>query len=324
MADNEVTTRAVKPPVRMVFHPTLHVPSLEASEEFFSRVFGRTSTLLEVMPRSDTPRPADAPKGYSTFTPINEVLIDSVNPSLHLTDGVQHFRSTDKPFLFNIGWWCDDIDETFLLLRRNGIPVMTQFGTLVDNDETPKAEQGGDMKQFFTPPDQVGLRYQFIPWFPLHVDHRSKPGWSLPPVSDADPLGIGRLSHHVVVTADPDRALRLLVDTLGGTVIHEGRDEARGISGPYVHLADAVFHFGVPDAGTPAAAELASKLPADSYHAMTWKVVDLDRVARHLGSVGVKIARQTDDTIITDASTSLNLPWGFTTKLTLGDPRSGT
>jgi hypothetical protein len=307
--------------VKMVFHPTIHVPTLDESEEFFDHVFARSSQLLEVMPRSAIPSPPHAPKGYSKFTPIGDVLIDSVCPALHLTDGVQHFESVDRPTLFNIGWYCDDIYETFRLLKGNGIPLMTQFGRPADGDEPPTADQGGDVKQFFTPPHEMGLRYQFIAWFRLHVDPRSAPGWSLPAVSDDDPLGIERLSHHVIVTEQPERALRLVVDVLGGEVIHEGRDELRGISGPYVHLADAVFHYAVPDQGTPAATALAAKLPADQYLALTWKVADLDRVERHLASAGVKIASRTDDTLVTDASTSFDVPWGFTARLTPGDPR---
>jgi catechol 2,3-dioxygenase-like lactoylglutathione lyase family enzyme len=304
----------------MVFHPTIHTPSLERSAEFFDRVFGRATEFLEVMPKSDTPRPADAPKGYSEFTLVQEVLIDCVNPSLHLTNGAQHFPSVTEPALFNIGWWCDDLDATFQTLKANDIPLVSQFGHPV-GDKPPMSDQGGNIPQFFTPPDEMGVRYQFMGWFQLHIDPRTTSGWTLPPVADDDPLGIERLAHHVILTKDPDRVLRMMVHALGGKVIHEGRDELLGISGPYVHLADAVFHYGVPDENSPAAAALAGRLPADRYHSLTWKVVDLDRVERHLTSVGVKIAARTDDALLTDATTSFNIPWGFTTKLSPGDPR---
>lgn len=323
MPNNEVTTETVvPPPVKMMFHPTIHVTSLEGSEEFFDRVFQRPSRLLEVMPRDNEPRPADAPKGYSKFTPIAEVLVDSVDPKLHLMNGVQHFRTVDRPGLVNFGWYCDDIFETFRALKRNGIPMVSQFGAPAEGDEPPTADQGGSMRQFFTARDEVGVRYQFLPWFRLVVDPRADPGWSLPPVADDDPLGIERLSHHVVLTTRPERALHLVVDALGGKVIHEGRDEVRRTSGPYVQVADAVIHYGVPDRGSPAAAELAGKLPADKYHALTWKVVDLDRVERHLRKVGVEIATRTENTIVTEAASALGVPWGFSSALVPGDSRT--
>jgi hypothetical protein len=108
---------------------------------------------------------------------------------------------------------------------------------------------------------------------------------------------------------------------LGGTVLHEGRDEQRGLSGPYVRLADAIYHYARPDAGTEAAAALAAKSPADKYWAFTFNVVDLDRVAAHLGNAGVKIQSRTARTIVTDPGTSLQVPWGFTTASVPGDTR---
>lgn len=307
--------------VKFMFHPSFHVPALAESQEFFERVFGRSSTLLEVMPRSDEPIKPDAPKGYSAFTLINEVLIDSVCPALHRVNGVQHFPTVTEPILQNMGWYCGDIEDTFSALRRNEVPLVSQFGEPADGDTAPTVGQGGAMKMFFTTPHQVGLRYQFLPLFPMPTDPRTKSDWTLPSVAASDPLGIERCAQHVVLTERPDRAVHF-IKALGGTVIHEGRDEARGITGPYVHLADAVIHYGAPDAGTPAQAVLAGQSPADKYHALTFKVQDLDVVAAHLSAQGVGVLTRTEDTIITDPATSFNTPWGFTTRLTSGDPRA--
>jgi catechol 2,3-dioxygenase-like lactoylglutathione lyase family enzyme len=323
MADSAVgTSKSVK--VKFAFHPTFHVPNLEMSEEFFERVFARPSTLLEVMPKGEEPDDPSKPRGYSKMTMISDVLIDCVCPDLHRINGVQASPSVDVPVLQNIGWYSDDIDDTFRSLRRAKIPLVTQIGVPVEGDEPPTPDQGGGsgpIKMYFTPPVEMGLRYQFLTYFPMPIDPRSNPEWSLPAVSDGDPLGIKQLSHHVILTADPKRSIQLLVDALGGTVIHEGRDEQLGVSGPYVHLADAVYHFATPDAGSPGAAALAAKAPADKYYSMTWHVADLDRVASHLGKVGVKIQSRTDDTIVTDPSTSFQVPWGFTTRAVPGDPR---
>lgn len=311
--------------VKFAFHPTFHVPSLEMSEEFFERVFGRPSTLLEVMPKGEEPDQPDKPRGYSKMTMISDVLIDCVCPDLHRINGVQASPSVDVPVLQNIGWYSDDIDDTFRALRRAKVPLVTQIGVPVEGDEPPTPDQGGSdgpIKMYFTPPAEMGLRYQFLTYFPMPIDPRSKPEWSVPEVSDADPLGIAHLSHHVILTQHPQRSIQLLVDALGGTVIHEGRDELLGVSGPYVHLADGIYHFATPDAGSPGATALAAKLPGDKYYSMTWKVVDLDRVANHLEKTGVQIQSRTDDTIIAEPATCFQLPWGFTTRSVPGDPRA--
>jgi hypothetical protein len=304
--------------VKCMFHPTFMVPSLEESEEFFQRVFARPSKLLEVMPRNDAPRDENSPKGYSKFTMIADVLIDCVQPTLHITDGVQHFPSVDEPVLSNTGWYSDDIDATFRALRAAGIPLVSQFGDKAEGDAAPAPQQGGGAPRpgfgmFFADSAELGVRFQFISYTPLPVDPRSQPGWSLPPVSDDDPLGIERTSHHTVLTQYPDRGVKMLQALGGKVVVENGRDELRKTTGTYVRLSDAVLNFAKPDEGSAGAAAIADR-PAGKYHAVTFKIVDLDRAAQHLESVGVKIAERSADTIITESSAStFNVPWGFTT-----------
>lgn len=169
------------------------------------------------------------------------------------------------------------------------------------------------MPLYFTVPDDAGLRYEFLPPIPFPLDPRIKPDWVVPPVTDADPLGIERCSHHTVLTDQPARALRLVVDVLGGSVVREGRNELLGATSAFVRLADSILEYATPDDGTLAHADWATNAPNDTYHSVTWKVVDLDRVSRHLDAQGVQIRTRTDDTIITDPATSLGVPWGFTT-----------
>ncbi len=305
--------------VKFSFHPTFHVPTLEEAEEFFDRAFGYPSVLMQTIP-DDKPIEVGHLRGYSKMVMIRDVLIDYVCPSLHRVKGKQVFADVAKPVLLNIGWYSDDITATFRALRAAGVPLVDQLGQPAEGDEPPTPNQGGAIKMFFTPADQVGLRYQFMETFPMRLDPRLTPGWTLPPVSDDDPLGLVRLSHHVILTADPDRAVNF-IRAIGGEVIHEGRDEQRGLSGPYVRLADAIYHYAVPDAGTAAAEVLAAKVPADKFYAMTFRVTDLDRAAGHLEKAGVGVASRTGDTLVTDPATSLEVPWGFTTAAVPGDDR---
>lgn len=307
--------------VTFSFHPTFNVPSLAEAEDFFQRVFNLPSALMVTAPKDTPLEPGQLP-GYSKFVMMRDLLIDYVSPALHTKlYGRQVFPDVDLPVLMNIGWYSADMTGTFRALRAAGIPLTNQLGEPAEGDEPPDVNQGGGgMKMFFTPADQVGLRYQFLPVFPMPHDPRLDPNWTLPPVSDEDPLQIKHLSHHTILTEDPQRAVRFM-EALGGSVIHEGRDAQRGLAGPYVHLADAIYHYAIPDAGTEAAALLAAKVPADKLWAMSFNVVDLDRVAAHLDSVGVKVQSRTDDTIVTEPSTSLQVPWGFSTARIPGDPR---
>ncbi|HEX4245353.1 MAG TPA: VOC family protein, partial [Acidimicrobiales bacterium] len=143
-----------------------------------------------------------------------------------------------------------------------------------------------------------------------------------PPVSDHDPLRIERCSHHTVLTDRPERALRLVVEILGGTIIHEGRNEVMGTTSTYVHLADSILEYAVPDIDTAAHRDWSQDGPDDTYHSVTWKVADLARAERHLEARGVRIRDRSGNAIITEPATSLGIPWGFTSTLTPGDPRS--
>lgn len=305
--------------VTRLYHPSHHVTDLGEAEEWFERVFGRASRPLAEMTKS-APASAGYPTNYSTFTPINDVLFDTIDPKLYVVNGVQRYASVDKPHLKGFGWYVEGIVDAYRRLRELGVEMVGQQDEPADGDDPPTAP-GSPMPIFFTVPSSAGLRYEFLPQIPFPLDHRLEPGWRVPPVSENDPLGIEFCSHHTVLTDRPDRALRVVVDGLGGTVIHEGRDEVIGAHSTYVHLADAVFEYAVPDPGTAAHADWAATGPDDTYHSLTFKVADLDRAARHLQAQGVGFRVRTDEVIVTDPDTSLGIPWGFTTGLTPADPR---
>jgi hypothetical protein len=134
------------------------------------------------------------------------VLIDSA--CLHKVNGVQHFPSVDEPVLRNFGWYCDDINGTFRALRGNAIPLIGQFGEPAEGDAPPTAGQGGSMKTFFASPPEVGLRYQFLPLFPMPTDPRTQAGWTQPPVAADYPLGLEFCSHHGRNSRRPTRTTR--------------------------------------------------------------------------------------------------------------------
>ncbi|MEV0904373.1 hypothetical protein [Streptomyces hokutonensis] len=307
-------------PTRL-YHPSHHVTDLREAEAWFERVFGRPSRPMAEMLRG-APASEGYPTDYSTFTPINDVLFDTIDPKRYVLDGVQRYASVDKPHLKGFGWYVDGIGDAYRALRALGIGMVGQLDQVAEGDDPPTAPNS-PMPIFFTVPEDAGLRYEFLPQIPFPLDHRLAPDWELPPVSEDDPLGIERCSHHTVLTDRVDRALRVMVHGLGGTVIHTGRNEVLGAQSTYVHLADAVFEYAVPDEGTAAHADWAAGAPNDTYHSITWKVVDLDRVARHLEAQGVGVRVRTDDTLVTDAATALGIPWGFTTGLPAGDPRRG-
>jgi catechol 2,3-dioxygenase-like lactoylglutathione lyase family enzyme len=308
--------------VTMLYHPSHHVPDLAEAEAFFERVFARPSTPLASMTRG-APTRDGYPVDYSTFTFIGDVLFDTIDPKRYVLLGVQRYQTVDRPHLKGFGWYVDGIAETYREFRRHGFEIVSQLDEIATGDDPPTAA-GSPMPLYFTVPADAGLRYEFLPPIPFPLDPRTDEGWVLPPVSADDPLGIERCSHHTVLTDQPQRALELVVDVLGGDIVYEGRNEVLGASSTCVRLADAVLEYAVPDAGTDAHADWAKDAPNDTYHSITWKVADLQRVERHLRASGVRIRTRTDDVIVTDPATSLGVPWGFTTAGPPGADPPGT
>jgi len=304
--------------ITRMYHPSFHAPDLSEVEDWFARVFGAQSTnIYETFKGRET---GNYPTNYSTFTPMADVLMDTIQPTLYVLNGVQQYASVDKPHLKTIGWFDNDPEAVYRSLRAAGIAMVDQFGKPAEGEDAPRSAGSGAMPIYFTTPDSAGLRHEFLPDFRFGLDHRNAPGWTAGSAPEG-PLGLELGAYHTLLTDNPQRAVHTLVDALGGRVIREDRDEVIGAAATYVFLGDSVLQVAVPDEGTAAYVDWTSTAPNDTYHSITWKVADLDRTAAHLKSEGVGIRSRTADTLVTDPDTSINVPWGFTTRLVPGDPR---
>jgi catechol 2,3-dioxygenase-like lactoylglutathione lyase family enzyme len=309
--------------VTMMHHPCAWVPDLDEAERWFLAVFGCSSkSISEVLDAVPYVRP-DWPRNYSFYTAIRDVFLNSVEPARFVIDGRQPYPTVDEPHLKDFAWSVERHDEAYRALKHNGIRVTNSLGVIVDGDDPPTAPHTApnNPAPFFTLPQETGLRYHFYPAGPFPIDGRSQPGWVLGPVSDEDPLGIERCSHHTILTKQPERALGLFVEALGAEVVHEGRNELLGATSTYVHLGGTTLEYAVPDDGTPAHDDWQAREPSDTYHAITWKVADLAVAERHLEAQGVRVRARSTNAIVTDPATSLGIPWGFSTALVDGDPR---
>jgi hypothetical protein len=306
--------------VSMMYHPSHHVLDLAEAGRWFERVFALPSTNIAAVLDQGHPTPGRS-TNYAIFTLIRDVLFDTIDPERYVLDHVQQYPSITSPHLKGLGWYVEDAAALYRKLRAAGFRIVDQLGRPAEGTEPPMA---GPMPLFFTTADDAGLRYEFLPRFPFPLDPRPEPGFVLSPPSSTDPLGILHCSHHTILTTRPERQLHLLVDVLGGTVIHDGRDDVIGALSTYVHLADAVYEIAEPDQGTPARADWADRSPADTYHSLTFLVADLERVERHLDATGVVVRTRTPEAIVVDPATALGIPWGFTTAGVPGDPRTPT
>jgi catechol 2,3-dioxygenase-like lactoylglutathione lyase family enzyme len=286
--------------VAMLYHPSHHVPDLDEAEEFFERVFGRPSTRLSSTARREPP--PGWSNDYATFTPIADVLFDSIDPRRYLVAGRRLYDPVDEPRLRGLGWYLDDVAGTYAALRASGLTVLDQMGEVADADEPPNAA-GAPMPLFFTSPHDAGLRHELLPRIPFPLDHRQAEGWSPGIVDTGDPLGIVRCGHHTIRTADVDRALLVLVGVLGGEVVEEATDDLLGAAATFVRIADTTVELVADRSPGPGS--------DDDYFSIAFEVVDLDRAVAHLAATGVELAARSAHAVLTDPTTSLGVSWRF-------------
>jgi catechol 2,3-dioxygenase-like lactoylglutathione lyase family enzyme len=304
--------------LKHLYHSTHLVPDLDEAAAFFSRVFGRKSTLVgEYLGTGQRPAEPGGIGDFSNFTPIGEVQFECVNPNILVVEGTQLLESVAEPHLGGLAWFVDGIEDLWAELRRRGLSGTGMRESPPDWDGPPQDPSGAPI--IFTLPEEVGLSYEFL-GYKSRLDPRGDP--PVPAVFADDPLGIECCSHHTVATNEPERARRLLVDIVGGRVIHEGTNESLDTASTYIALADAIVELARPlDAASAVAEDLRRRAPDDSYHSLTWKVRDLDRVADHLEALGVRLSTRGPTSIVTDATNALGIPWGFSSVLCPGDPR---
>ncbi|GLY38942.1 hypothetical protein Amsp01_049660 [Amycolatopsis sp. NBRC 101858] len=305
--------------VGRMYHPSHHVLSLDEAEAWYERVLGRESLPMALMNQGRPPTPG-YPQDYSTFTPIADLLLDTIDPKRYVTGGIQRYPTVETPHLKGFGWYVPDMQACYTAINDLGIGTVGQNDDPGGGPEVPRSANG-TLPLFFTTPETAGLRYEFLPTIPFPLDPRIKEGWELPPASGDPVLGIDHTSHHTVLTGDLDRALKVVVTALGGRVIHEGRNELLGLTSTYVQLSDSILEYGTPDEGTDAWADWQTTRPHDTYHTITFRVADLGKVAAHLDAQGVAFRTRTDEAIVADPRTALGIPWIFTTAPVPGDPR---
>lgn len=304
--------------LKHLYHSTMWVRDLDEATEFLARVFGRESTVLGEYLGS---KPRDVPAGfrndYATFTPIAEVQLECVDPTLMLIDGVQVHDRVTQTKLGALAWFVDGIEDLWSEMRARNLHGTDQRRHIPEGEDPPRDVSSTPI--IFTLAEETGLDYELCVYMPRR-DPRGDP--PVPALSPTDPLGIECCSHHTVLTLQPNRARRFLVDVLHGRVIHEGRNPLLETESSYIALADAVVELAEPlGEGSPAAQVARRNAPRDTYWSLTWKVKDLDQVAKQLEAAEVRTEVRSDTTIIANPADGLGVAWGFSAVLVEGDPR---
>ena len=307
------------------FHPTLTaMGQLDEVRSWFGRVFARAWK---------GPSSAYLIDGYNNdycfTTMLQEVFFDVMDPSRFASSNNPRPPAGTPPFLSMLAFYLDDLAPLIAAAPQHGLRLRDIKGEIMSGAMSPAPIPHG--KMVLTDPEQTGYIYELFSvgdtakhkrWG-ADVDARFNAGWTIPAVSPDDPLALEFCAYHTLLTEQPERLRHLLVDVLGGRVIHRAANEAIGTDSVYVALGDGVYEIGQP-VGEGIGLDSWSRHPGgmeDCYHGITFKTADLPKARAHLLEQDVVLAVDQPDLIVTDARTSVGVYWGFTNKSVPGDGR---
>lgn len=306
----------MRPPVTMMFHPTLAVADLEAARTWFTSLFRRPAVRWEERYDLSLLNP-DYPTNYSFFINVADVVIDALSPSMHRTgsmSGQNRYRAVTEGMI-GVGWYTDDVFAVAAALREAGIMAHDQFGAEVVDGMVPVSAMASDVLIAFTDARDAGYRYEFFelgqrhrPFYSQKGDPRLRADWALPAPSADDPLRIQRASHHTFLTTNLERAVHLYCDVLGGKVVDERVNAELGAASTFVEFAGSVLEYAVPGEAS-AYGEAAADV--DFYSGITFLVEDVDAAHAYLDGFGVSPRRIAPDVVAIVPEHGFGAEWRF-------------
>jgi catechol 2,3-dioxygenase-like lactoylglutathione lyase family enzyme len=220
----------------------------------------------------------------------------------------------------SIAWYLTDVEgltELRDLLEARDVELLGLLGGKLEHDD----DQPED-RPIFTHPNSTVTQLEFMvphPWIP---DPRPHPAFSPAWWHAEHPLHVRKTSHFTLATRNFEAARDLYVDTIGGTLLHEGENDLLRTRSAYVAIgSDDVVEIAEPlDAGTPVAEYVEA-----NHHGLfaVWlQVEDLGGATGYLASKQITASLEDGASFLSDPATTMGVHWGVTTAAIAGDTRA--
>jgi catechol 2,3-dioxygenase-like lactoylglutathione lyase family enzyme len=303
--------------VGKLFHVAHITEDLRPLDAWYDRVFAPVRGVMDG-------HYAPGLERMGSLLVIGDAVIEAIAPSAApeaATLPIGRFLSKFGRHWHSVAWFCDDVGAMWDRLVEQGIGVVITRGHAevrpLDGDIYCHPRDTFTQLEFFQPSVATGG-----PHGPgSFKDPRFEPGWAARWQASPNPLGITRLAYVSIVVPDLDRAVDVYRGRLGSPLLHTRTSTLTGTRCAYVSLGpETVLELAHPCGPDGLAAQdLATHGP--SCHAVTFEVIDLDRVAEHLARVGVAVLSRDDTTILAAPDDTFGAPFRFTTWRVPGDPR---
>ncbi len=249
-----------------VFHVSHVVDDLDSAVTWYDKVF--------------SPRLWQRSELFGTslaLLVVGDVVLMPMQPATAYSTAPGRFRDRFGPCLHSLALYVDRPTELIDQLRGRGLRLTGADGT----------ELHSPQDEIWTQPRQTPVALEFFEPRPSMNDPRLEDAhWSSDYWREVHPLGIVS-SHFTVVAADARAASEFFVDALGGKVIHEGVVAAYGTRSTFVALSRDIMIEVAEPTGPDSDASRDLRRQA-AFHAVTFRVTDLQRAGDHLEASGVR------------------------------------
>ncbi len=305
--------------VRSFFHATSVVADMTVVADLHRRLFGVESTTLGyVMHR------------WATMAIIGDVSVEATCPNLDYASPKRMFLQLAGNHWSPAVFWVDDVvDGMYHGRTAHGYGYTHQWGGgPVEGIPEGRPEHA---VQVYSNPFQTGIDWGLFEMdasmpvtqmiyeqvSPFELTGTYTP---LPPRDDV--VSVERHAQHCVVTDEPEKTLRFLVDALGGTVFDETHHAPTNARSTFVSLGvqrPFTVEVAVPTGPGAAATDLARN--GSIYHRLDFKVHDFDAALRHVEREGIALETKGDDFVVLDPRDTHGLRYGLFAELHAHDPR---
>lgn len=210
---------------------------------------------------------------------VGDLVLMPMQPTKAYPTAPGRFRDRFGPCLHSLALYVDRPTDLIDHLRGRGLRLTGADGTELRNPQD----------EIWTQPRETPVVLEFFEARPSMNDPRLvDPHWSADYWREIHPLGIVG-SHFTVVAADGKAASEFFTGALGGTVVHEGTIGAYGTRSTFVSLGrEITIEVAEPiSPDSDAGRDLGRKA---TFHAVTFRVTDLQRAVDHLEARGVRTA----------------------------------
>jgi hypothetical protein len=268
---------------------------------------------------------APSEKRYADLLTVVDTVVEPMAPAKDVEGWEQmpvgRFETKFGSRWHSIAWFVSDIFALYDALKDNDVRFFAGGGVSVAERPTRS------IPLYTHPKDTMGqlefIERRILEGRPSGDDPRFQPGYDARWWVDNHPLGLERLGWITTVTGDVAAAKRIYGDVLGGRQIHEAESTLTDTQGVFLAMGDhTVLELATPLSKDSLAGADHAKY-GDILHAVTWKVVDLDRAESYLGSKGIRTLDRDGSTLIADPATTFGAVMRFTTADVPGDPRLG-